>query len=365
MERRLRLLAAGLLLYLSLQGAFGLGWDVEWHSNVGRESFWTPAHLLIYAAVAGTGLVALALVLLDTHRRRAHVTGVDDRSTVSLLGVFHAPLGAFVVGFGSLTLLVAAPLDNYWHELYGIDVTIWAPFHVMGLIGGGVTGLGLVYLLAAEAVRDHRARPTTILGWPLVLLLALLALALLLRTLLVLASPSNRADAAMLEAGPLRVLSGPLLYAPAVVGVSAAAAGMARRPGAATITVALTALIGALIALVTPGLVRWAAGAEGLAFFFPEGPQVSVRSVLSPFLYVTGAVLVDLAYAWARPRRLPAWPVAGLLGSVPVALTALTLTSWRLSLALALPAGALGVAAGLLAANIGGGLGTLLSRNQR
>jgi hypothetical protein len=344
-ERRLRMLAAGLLLYLSLQGALGLGWDIEWHTRFGRDSFWIPPHLLIYSAVAAGGLVALALVLLDTQRYRTGARGVDDRSTISLLGLFHAPRGAFVAGFGFLALLIAAPFDNYWHLLYGIDVTIWAPFHVMGLLGTGIVGLGLVYLLAAERAAAF---------W------TLLALATLLRTLFVLVSPSLYPHDAMAALGPLPVLLSPVLHAPTVVGIAAVAAGLTRRPGAAVAAVALTALISAVVTFAAPWLVRWAAPNPQLALLMVVDPAQRLGQILGPFLYVGAALVIDLAYVWSRRSGLPAWPVAGLLGSLLAALVAIALTSGSLT-ADAIAAGALIAAiAGMLMVWAGGGLGTLL-----
>src|SRR5437763_8207086 len=36
--------------------AFGLYWDISWHESIGRDTFWTPAHLLIQfgAVLAGS-----------------------------------------------------------------------------------------------------------------------------------------------------------------------------------------------------------------------------------------------------------------------------------------------------------------------
>src|SRR5882672_10247904 len=41
----------------------GLIWDISWHMSIGRDTFWTPAHLLIQGGglVAGLGSGALAL----------------------------------------------------------------------------------------------------------------------------------------------------------------------------------------------------------------------------------------------------------------------------------------------------------------
>ena len=27
---------------------YGVIWDISWHSTIGRDTFWTPAHLLIH-----------------------------------------------------------------------------------------------------------------------------------------------------------------------------------------------------------------------------------------------------------------------------------------------------------------------------
>jgi hypothetical protein len=103
-------------MYFSIQGSFGLAWDIQWHASVGRDSFWTPPHILVYSGVAGAGLIAFAVVLIDIWRYHRGAPGVDGASTTPVLWLFHAPLGFIVSGFGSLTLHIAAPLDSYWHE---------------------------------------------------------------------------------------------------------------------------------------------------------------------------------------------------------------------------------------------------------
>jgi hypothetical protein len=142
-ERRLRRVGAWFLLYLALQAELGLAWDRNWHDLIGRDQFWTLPHIMLYAGVGGAGLIALIVITADTLRYNLKKPGVDDTSTIRILGIFHAPMGYILLGFGALTDLVAAPLDNYWHQLYGIDVTLWSPFHVMGTIGGILEGLGI------------------------------------------------------------------------------------------------------------------------------------------------------------------------------------------------------------------------------
>ena len=135
-ERRLRRIGAWLMLILALQAELGLAWDRNWHDLVGRNEFFTPPHIMLYSGIAGSGLIALFVVLVDTYWYYQKKAGVDDYSTVQTLHYFHAPLGYIILGFGALIDLLAAPLDNYWHILYGIDVTLWSPFHLMGAVGG-------------------------------------------------------------------------------------------------------------------------------------------------------------------------------------------------------------------------------------
>src|SRR5690349_3739609 len=74
----------GALTVLALVGAFGNAWDLFWHIVIGRDSFWIPPHKMMYAAVALSGLIALAVVLSDTLRRVNRLS--------AMLG-FRAPLG--------------------------------------------------------------------------------------------------------------------------------------------------------------------------------------------------------------------------------------------------------------------------------
>src|SRR5215510_1648842 len=42
------------VLFASTSVIIGIIWDVSWHSTIGRDTFWTPAHMAIYVG----GLVA-------------------------------------------------------------------------------------------------------------------------------------------------------------------------------------------------------------------------------------------------------------------------------------------------------------------
>ena len=46
--------------------ALGLLWDISWHMTVGRDTFWTPPHLLEYLAAITAGCASGYVVLRTT-----------------------------------------------------------------------------------------------------------------------------------------------------------------------------------------------------------------------------------------------------------------------------------------------------------
>src|SRR2546430_3480626 len=67
-ERRLRRIGAWFMLILALQAELGLAWDRNWHDLVGRNEFFTPPHIMLYSGIAGSGMIDLFVVLVDTYR---------------------------------------------------------------------------------------------------------------------------------------------------------------------------------------------------------------------------------------------------------------------------------------------------------
>src|SRR5262249_3961074 len=114
--------------------ATGLYWDIPWHETIGRDSFWTPAHLLIqFGAILGAFSSAWVIM------RSTFAGDLEARqNSVSVLG-FRAPLGAFISAWGGGAMLTSAPFDNWWHEAYGLDVKIISPPHV--LLALGIAGI--------------------------------------------------------------------------------------------------------------------------------------------------------------------------------------------------------------------------------
>ncbi|MEO3793224.1 hypothetical protein ABGB14_23680 [Nonomuraea sp. B10E15] len=142
---------AGTLLSL-----VGINWDVQWHVDVGPDTFFTLPHLLLYSGSAVAGVASLVMVLRATSAQRA---GHPPDPTVGgspvrvLGGTFTAPLGYLVAGIGGALFLLYGLLDLWWHSLYGFDAVLDSPPHVALFISISLTMLGSVIVFAAARAR--------------------------------------------------------------------------------------------------------------------------------------------------------------------------------------------------------------------
>jgi len=132
--------------------SIGAHWDVSWHRSVGRDTFWTPAHLAIYACGVLAAIACGYLVLYTTFRRPAALIA----SSVEVFG-FRAPLGAFIASWGGIAMLTSAPFDNWWHNAYGLDVKIVSPPHTLLMLGVFAVSVGALILLLGEMNRATEA----------------------------------------------------------------------------------------------------------------------------------------------------------------------------------------------------------------
>ncbi len=357
-------LGSGLLL---TQGAFvaGAAWDVQWHLAVGRDRTFTPPHLLLLSGIAATGLLALAAVLWYSCAGSRWRQG-----TTRFLRVFHAPFGAYLAGFGALLAAVAFPLDDYWHRLYGIDVTLWAPFHVMIVTAMALAALGTPYVFASAAALAPR-QPLRLLADAGVAV----GLAMLAATLLVLVAQALDADG-IVAVRPRPIVAFPPLLVLSLVPWLVAAAPAARLPGGATLlALALTLLRYGLFAFV-PWAVQVVAAAEQLPYR-PGAPSFAAIPLAFPAWAVAAGLVVDAG--WQAARRGWLRPVPALLaaGTAAAVLEAWTDRPWMQTLVLTRPgrgldlhaalwnAVPLAAATGLAAAAVGLGLGAALRRGAR
>lgn len=315
---------AGALVVAVALGLFvvGTAWDIQWHVNVGRDRVFTAPHLMMLAGIAVSGLVSLSLVLL--HSWRAMRAEPEAQGSFRLW-LFRAPVGAVAAGVGALLGVIAFPLDDYWHTLYGVDVTLWAPFHIMIVTSMVMVGVGALQLVAADiggATTERRRRLAQ--G----VFIALLAITF--ATLLVLLPQANSREG-LVWLGGREIVLYPILLATTLPLALVIPALVVPVPGSVT----LAALAFLALRQLMFGFVPWAldatVAAEGLAL--REG---ATSIIILPFAYPTaivfGAVVLDILMWMVRGN---AWRTTWMLGSSVV--VAMLSVLWDRPWAIVLP----------------------------
>ena len=128
--------------------SIGGAWDVSWHRSIGRDTFWTPAHIAIYACGVLGGFICSWLIVQCTFAQ----SSPNTPAAVSIFGL-RAPLGIFLAGWGCVAVLTSAPFDNWWHNAYGLDVKIISPPHALLILGLRGISTGVMFLILAAMNR--------------------------------------------------------------------------------------------------------------------------------------------------------------------------------------------------------------------
>ncbi len=147
--------ASRVVLFGATSIVLGVLWDISWHRTIGRDTFWTPAHLAIYLGGVLGGLTAAWLILRGTFG-----AGGDERERSGAVGIWgmRGPLGAWVCAWGALAMVTSAPFDNWWHDAYGLDVKILSPPHTVLALGMFAIVIGALLLVLRE---QNLAPPAT------------------------------------------------------------------------------------------------------------------------------------------------------------------------------------------------------------
>src|SRR3954451_3333626 len=131
-----------------LIAVFGMYWDISIHIDEGRDPgpLANPAHYFILVGLFGVffcGIVSIALA-------REKPSDVSTR----LANGWWAPLGALMILVCGSVSLLAFPLDDVWHRLFGQDVTLWGPTHLL-LFGGASFSILGIWVLQVEGPRSR------------------------------------------------------------------------------------------------------------------------------------------------------------------------------------------------------------------
>src|SRR4051794_25943546 len=139
-------LPSGLIGGSLLIAVFGMYWDISIHIDKGRDPgpLANPAHYFILVGLFGVffcGIVSMALT-----RERPSDTAFK------LTRDMYVPLGAMMILVCGTVSLIAFPLDDIWHRIFGQDVTLWGPTHLL-LFGGASFSILGIWVLQVEGAR--------------------------------------------------------------------------------------------------------------------------------------------------------------------------------------------------------------------
>ncbi len=287
----LRLAAGGAALVGLLAFVFGTSWDIQWHTFIGRDRVLIPPHLLLLGAITLCGVAALGAIAVESvWARRDPAAG---RLGTPFAGSFSACAGAYVLGFGALAAGVGFPLDVYWHALYGVDVSVWAPFHVLIITSMCVAALGVVHLLLSGANLTGQATLARAARTG-----ALIAIAAMLWALWFFLDAAF-GDAA-LNLGPITIDTYSLMIGG--FGGFALALAVAAWPArfSALAVAAAYSVIDLAAFLLIPPLTEALRASEHQSYRGGVAPAVVAVSFLAPPLLILAALMVDWAAARAR-----------------------------------------------------------------
>jgi hypothetical protein len=131
---------------------FGFIWDVSWHIGNGRDPgpLANPAHYFIIIGLFGVFVAGMLAVVLPFDR--------PGPAPVRITGNWYAPVGGVLMAGCGLYAMIGFPLDDIWHRIFGQDVTLWGPTHLM-MIGGAGLSLFAVLMLEYEGGQPDAERP--------------------------------------------------------------------------------------------------------------------------------------------------------------------------------------------------------------
>src|SRR6478735_120642 len=141
---------SGIIVVSLITALFGMLWDISLHIADGRDEgpLANVAHYFILAGLFGvfaSGFLSMCLPLEK-----------PSRVAVKVAPGWYAPLGGVLIASAGTFALIGFPLDDVWHRLFGQDVTLWGPTHLMLIGGAAMTLIGLAVLFV-EAGAANRA----------------------------------------------------------------------------------------------------------------------------------------------------------------------------------------------------------------
>jgi hypothetical protein len=295
-----------------LVALFGMYWDISLHIGVGRDPgpLANPAHYFILGGLFGLFTAGFLAIVLPEGR--------PSRAAVRITGDWYAPIGGIALAACGAFSLFGFPLDDVWHRLFGQDVTLWGPTHLMLIGGAGLALIGHTMLM----VEGRTGAPEGAHARGLLWLLARTRLAAVMGGLLVgLSTFQAEFDFGVPQ---FRLLFQPVLIAAAAAIALVAARTYAGRGAALGAAAYFVVIRGTVALLVGPALGETI---PHMPLYLVEAALVEAVALVVPprRAYLFGAVsgvsigTVGFAaeYAWSHLWMPNPWPAA-LIGEVAV-----------------------------------------------
>jgi hypothetical protein len=133
-------LPIALFIATIISALFGFIWDVSLHIGNGRDSgpLANPAHYFILFGLFLLFVAGCLACVLPYEK--------PGPSAVRITRNWYAPVGGLLMAGCGLYALLGFPLDDVWHRIFGQDVTLWGPTHLMMIGGAGFATLSAVLL---------------------------------------------------------------------------------------------------------------------------------------------------------------------------------------------------------------------------
>jgi hypothetical protein len=113
---------------------------------------------MIYVGVAVAAVLSLGVLVVETWAARRGRMPHDACRVAGLVG----SRGWHLAWWGLALTILAAPIDDLWHRLFGIDVTLWSPPHLLGLAGAQINSLACLLIAREVWPAGSRTRAATL-----------------------------------------------------------------------------------------------------------------------------------------------------------------------------------------------------------
>jgi len=133
-------LPIALFITTIITALFGFIWDVSLHIGKGRDPgpLANPAHYFILFGLFILFVAGCLACVLPYEK--------PGPAAIRITRHWYAPVGGVLMAGCGLYALLGFPLDDVWHRIFGQDVTLWGPTHLMMIGGAGFSTLTALFL---------------------------------------------------------------------------------------------------------------------------------------------------------------------------------------------------------------------------